>query len=226
MDIEICAASPLFAGMSAADIAATLDCLRAVRAGYERGESVFRVGDTITQLGLVLTGSVLIENDDIWGNRSILSRVGPGQIFGETYACLEGEPLLISAVAAERTQVLLMSAAQLRRPCARACARHGRLLANLLDISARKNLALSRRILHTSSKTIRGRLLSYFSELARQTGSHTVVVPFDRQQLADYLGVDRSALSSELGRMQRDGLLTYRRNEFCLSGAVDAQAEP
>lgn len=211
--------SPLFNGMEPDDISGMLGCLEARQAGYDRGETIFNMGDTTTRLGVVLSGSVLIENNDIWGNRSILSRVGAGQIFGETYACLPDEPLLISAVAAEQTRVLLMNMAKLRQPCSNACACHSKLIANLLEISARKNLALSRRILHTSPKTIRGRLSSYFSELALQTGSRTVTVPFDRQQLADYLGVDRSALSSELSKMQRDGLLTYHKNTFCLSGA-------
>ncbi len=219
MDSAMYEKSPLFSGMNADEIYGMLDCLEASHSEYDRGETIFHTGDTITRLGVVLSGSVLIENDDIWGNRSILSRVGVGQIFGETYACLPGEPLLISAVAAERTRVLLMNMTRLRQPCVNVCARHGQLIANLLEITARKNLALSRRILHTSPKTIRGRLLSYFSELALQTGSRTVVVPFDRQQLADYLSADRSALCSELSKMQRDGLLTYNKNTFCLSGA-------
>lgn len=207
---------PLFYGISERDIGGVLKCLYAARANYERGEIIFHAGDTTSRLGLVVSGGVLIESDDIWGNRSILSRVDSGQIFGETYACIPGEPLLVSAVAAERTQVLFLNMSRILKPCSQACGRHVQLLANLLAISARKNLALSRRILHTTPKTIRGRLLSYFSELALQSGNRDVVVPFDRQQLADYLGVDRSALSSELSKMQRDGLLTYHRNSFSL----------
>ncbi|WP_367186338.1 Crp/Fnr family transcriptional regulator [Oscillibacter sp.] len=157
-----------------------------------------------------------IENNDLWGNRSVLDRVGPGQVFAETYACVPGEALMVSVVAAETAQVLFLDAAQLLLPCQSACSHHARLIANLLSISAQKNLNLSRRIFHTSSKSIRGRLLSYLSYQALRQGSRDFTIPFDRQALADYLSVDRSALSAELGKMQREGLLRVRKNHFVL----------
>ena len=167
-------------------------------------------------MGLVLSGGVNIEIDDLWGNKTILGHVDAGQLFAETYACIPGEPLMVSVVASEKSSVLFLNAGKLITTCQSSCTHHNKLIQNLLQISAQKNLALSRRSLHTSSKTIRGRLLSYLSEQAKRSGSYRFTIPFNRQQLADYLGVDRSAMSNELSKMQREGILLYHRNSFVL----------
>ena len=208
------AVSPLFRGIPSEELNALLDCMGAARRRYRRGELILRRGDLAQRLGLVLSGGVNIESVDVWGSRSILGHVGPGQVFAETYACLPGEPLMVDAVAAQRTEVLFLNTARLLRTCPSACAHHAALIRNLLAVTSQKNLALSRRIFHTSPKTIRGRLLSYLSAQALRENSRSFAIPFDRQQLADYLGVDRSALSAELGRMRAEGLIRFRKNEF------------
>ena len=214
MNFSFLIKTPLFAGTAEDEIQSMLSCLEARTALYEKGELIFRAGETVDCLGLVLDGSVCIESDDVWGNRSVLGYVGVGEIFAETYACIPGKPMLVNAAAAERTEVLFLNAGKLLQECPHSCACHNRLIRNLLQISAGKNLSLSRKILHTSSKTIRGRLLSYFSEQAVQNGSLRFSIPFNRQQLADYLGVDRSAMCGELSRMQKEGLLKYRKSDF------------
>lgn len=123
---------------------------------------------------------------------------------------------MVNAVSAEKSNILLLNAARLITTCGNACANHSKLIRNLLQLSAQKNLALSRRSLHTSAKSVRGRLLSYLSEQAKQRGSYQFTIPFNRQQLADYLNLDRSALSNELSKMQNDGILTYERSYFSL----------
>lgn len=208
----------LFRGISPEELRQLLPCLRAERRQYSRGSLIFRTGDPVSAMGLVLSGSVSIEHDDVWGNKSILDHVRPGQVFAETYACLPGTPLMISAAAAEPSEVLFLSAQRLLHPCSNACDFHSKLVQNLLTITSQKNLNLSRRIFHTSSKSIRGRLLSYLSFQAAQQGSREFDIPFNRQQLADYLSVDRSAMSNELSKMQRDGLLRTERNHFLLLG--------
>ena len=216
MDHLFLSKTVLFRGSSPEEIKTMLDCLSAQTQTYQRGGIVYHAGDVVTSLGLVLSGSVSIENDDVWGNKSILDRVGPGQVFAETYACVPGEPLLISVVAAETTEILFLDMSRVLHICSNACGFHSKLIRNLLAISAQKNLNLSRRIFHTSSKSIRGRLLSYLSFQAIQHGSRDFVIPFNRQQLADYLSVDRSAMSSELSKMQKDGLLKVERSHFIL----------
>jgi len=193
-----------------------LACLGAHERQYGKGETIFRAGECAESMGLVLSGGVNIEIDDLWGNKTILGHVEPGQLFAETYACIPGEPLMVNVVASERSGVLFLNAAKLLTTCQNSCAHHNRLIQNLLQVFAQKNLALSRRSLHTSPKTIRGRLLSYLSEQAKRSGSYQFAVPFNRQQLADYLGVDRSAMSNELSKMQRDGILRCERSRFTL----------
>ena len=166
----------------------------------------------------MISGSVYIESDDIWGNKSIIDKVSAGQVFAETYACANKIPLMINVTAAENCEVLFLDINKVLNVCSSACGFHTKLVRNLLSISANKNLMLSRRIFHTSPKSIRGRLLRYLSYQATENGSREFVIPFDRQQLADYLNVDRSAMSNELSKMQKDGLLKCDRSHFILIG--------
>lgn len=200
----------LFSGISQADLSALLSCLAAVERRYSKGAVILAEGEPTQWMGLVLEGRAIISCADVWGKSSILGFAEPGAVFGEAYACVPGEALLISVCAAEETRVLFLNVGKLLTVCGNACPFHARLIRNLLSISAGKNLQLSRRIFHTTPKSIRGRLLSYFSECAKKSGSLTFTLPFNRQQLADYLGVDRSAMSSELSKMQRDGLIQVR----------------
>ena len=222
MDLDFLTQTQLFRDIPVGELSGLLNCLRAVRRQYEKGAVLCSAGERTASIGLVLSGSVHIESDDVWGNKSILSSVGPGQVFAETYACLPDEPLMVSVTAAEDTAVLFLHAPHMLAPCTQTCICHAQLIRNLLFVSARKNLELSRRAFHTAPKTIRGRLLSYLSMQAIRTGSDSFSIPFDRQQLADYLGVDRSALSAELGRMRREGLLDFKKNRFRLHGTPDA----
>lgn len=217
MELSFLQQTPLFRGIEASDLESILHCLQATTADYEKDQRIYSSGEPIRCIGLVLSGGVIMERNDCWGNRSIIGCAKAGEIFGETYACIPGEPLLIEVVAAEKTQVLFCNVGRIMEVCSNSCVFHRTMIQNLLAITARKNLELSRRILYTSPKSIRGRLMTYLSDLARQAGRDTVSVPFNRQQLADYLGVDRSALSNELSKMQRDGLLRYEKNTFYLS---------
>lgn len=211
--------TPLFAGMTAQDAQTLLDCLGPRRARFDREERILHVGQKAAELGVVLEGRALIQNDDAWGNTTVLDSVGPGQIFAETYACA-GTPMLVDVVAAEPTEVLFLQVGRVLGSCSRGCVCHARLVANLLQLSSQKNLALSRKIFHTSAKSIRGRLVSYLSDCAARAGSCRFAIPFNRQQLADYLNVDRSSMSNELGKMQREGMLKTNRNQFELKNTA------
>lgn len=206
--------SSLFRGITEDELKDMLKCLDASTTVFEKGSYIYRCGQVVDRIGIVLSGSVMIENDDLWGNRSILAHIEPGQIFAETYACTTGEALLVNVVSVERTEVLFIHTAKILQICPHACPFHHALIRNLMQISAQKSLQLSRRILYTSPKSIRGRLMTYFSDRVKQTGSYTITVPFNRQQLADFLGVDRSSMCNELSKMQRDGLLAYEKNTF------------
>lgn len=221
MKFDFLTQTPLFQGMSETEAQTALECLDCEHKRYSKGAVIYRAGDRIEAMGLILAGSVNIENNDVWGNKSILDNIGPGQVFAEAYACIPGEPLMVSVVAAESAEILFLNTSRLCREGANSCPCYGRLIYNLLTVTAQKNLNLSRRIFHTSPKTIRKRLLSYLSFQAVRQGSCRFTIPFNRQQLADYLGVDRSALSHELSKMRREGLLTFEKNTFCLNQATN-----
>lgn len=221
MDCHFLTTTPIFRGISPEEIQTMLPCLDAEQKSYQKGDCIFREGTQVSAMGLVLSGSVSIENHDIWGNKSILDHIGKGQVFAETYACVPGEPLMVSVVAAEPTEVLFLHAERLLTVCSNTCSHHSKIIRNLLAISSQKNLSLSRRIFHTSAKSIRGRLLSYLSYQAIRNGSKEFFIPFQRQQLADYLSVDRSAMSHELSKMQKEGLLRTERNHFILLKEIE-----
>ena len=213
---EFLVKTPLFAGAAPAEIGAMLGCLEARERRYAMGERIHRMGDTIKTVGLVLEGSVRIESVDIWGNISVLGATGPGGMFGEAYAAVPDEPLMVDVVAAEDCRVMFLNLKKVLTVCSHACPHHARTSRNMTAIIARHSLALSRRIFHVAPKTIRGKVLAYLSDEAERAGAREFDIPFDRQQLADYLGVDRSALSAELSRMAKAGLLETRRSHFVL----------
>ena len=209
-------ATPLFAGISSKELETLLQCLQGGKKEYKRGETVFCRGEPVFSMGLVLRGSVSIIQEDYWGNRQIMARIEEGELFGESYACLEGEPLMVDAIADRDAEILFLNMKKVLEPCQSACSFHNRLIRNLLSILAAKNLTLTQKIDHMGKRTIREKVLAYLSFQSEKRGERTFAIPFNRQQLADYLAVDRSALSAELSRMQQEGVIAFHKNTFSL----------
>ncbi len=207
--------SPLFDGMSEADIRSVLTCMQAVRRSYARRETVLEAGQPARWIGVVLRGSVRIEKLDYYGNRSVLATLDPPDLFGEAFACA-GTQLSVRAEAAEESAVLLLDSRRITAPCASFCPFHSRMIRNLMQVLARKNLLLNQKLEIVSRRTTREKLLAYFSAEARRVGSSDFTLPYDRQTLADYLGVDRSAMSAEIGRLRDDGLIEADRRRIRL----------
>ena len=199
-------ALPLFRGVPAEELPALLARASARTCAFQKGELLLRRGDVTRRLGLVLEGSVHIIREDFWGNRSIVGLAGPGEVFAESYA-LAGEPLEVSVLAAAPGAALFLEADGLT---------DARLTANLLHLLARKNLMLTRKMRHMARRTTREKLLSYLSAQALRSGGPEFDIPMDRQQLADFLAVDRSAMSAALGKLRDEGVLTFRKNHFHL----------
>ena len=213
MDWQILLDSILFQGMSLKELSELMTCLRPEHRTYKKGSIIYHAGVKNVAMGLVLSGCVHIENNDFLGNKSILSQILQGGIFAEAYACIKEEELMVNVVVAEDSEILFFDGGRVLKTCAGNCPYHAQLIQNLLFVMARKNLALSKRSLHTSPKRIRERLLSYFSEQMARQGGKSFTIPFGRQELADYLNVDRSALSNELSKMSRDGIIRIQKNE-------------
>ena len=166
----------LFQGIRKEEIQSVCTCLGARRKSFDRGELLLHAGEPAAYMGLVLRGGVNIEAHSYWGGSNLFGHVGPGEIFAEAYAVIPGREMLVDVVANEPTDVLFLPAARLLEPCAKACPFHTRLLQNLLQILARKNLHLSTRMMHTASRSIRARLLSYLSEQAVEHGSNRFAI--------------------------------------------------
>lgn len=208
--------SPLFSGIEPEEILAILGCLGGRLAHYDKGNYLLRAGEPLSWVGMVLQGSVRIIKEDFWGSRSILSSAAPGDLFGEAIACAQAGVPEISVMAVEATDVLCLDFHRLLHSCSSACAFHSRLIRNLLKILADRNLQLTGKLGHLSRRTTREKLLSYLSACAQAQGGASFTVDYNRQELADYLFVDRSALSAELSRLRADGVLTYEKNRFTL----------
>ena len=216
MDIHLLAGTRLFQGIREHEIEAMLTCLSAEERTYGKDAYIYRAGDVTGRLGVVMEGAVNIIKDDVWGNRKIIENIGGGQIFGETYACLKGEPLMVDVQASERSRILFMDVNRILTTCSSSCDFHNRLIRSLMYVLAGKNLMLTKKMDIITPKSLRERVMVYLSQESVKQGCRTVTVPFNRQQMADYLSVDRSALSVELSRMQRDGVISYEKNRFTI----------
>ncbi len=206
----------LFSGISAEELTAMLACLGAEKKNFPKESFVLRAGDTAEAIGLVLAGTVLIVQEDIWGNRNILSKAGPGQTFAAAYACAPGSRLNVSVLAETPVTVLFLNVKRILNVCPSACAHHSRVIRNLLGELAGKNLRLGEKLTYMGQRTTRAKIMSYLSAEAQRLGTYEFDIPFSRQQLADYLGVERSGLSLELGKMKKDGVLDYHKSHFTL----------
>ena len=205
----------LFRGMEDEQILTAVDCLGGQLRRYQKGAAVLRAGEPATHLGVVLTGQVQVSRARADGQRVVMGSMGPGGLFAESYACARAESLPVTVTAEAEAAVLLLDCRRISSPCSILVFLLS-LLCNLLAVLAEKNLHLAGKLNHLSGRTIRERLLAYLEELSDRTGRRTVTVPFDRQALADYLCVDRSALSRTIGALQREGVLTADRARFTL----------
>jgi CRP-like cAMP-binding protein len=172
--------------------------------------------DEISAMGIVISGAVHLVRDDFWGNRTIIARIAAGEIFAESFACGKTGRVPLSAIAVEKTEALFIHAKKISSPCASACPFHTPVLNNMIQELAGKNNALLNKMQYITQRSTREKLISYLSAQARESDDSSFDVPFNREELAEFLSVDRSAMSSELGRMKADGLLTFRKNHFTL----------
>jgi len=206
----------LFEGISAEEVTTLLSCLSFREATFVRGESIIREGDPVGSFGIILSGFVQIVRNDYSGQRMILSGFGTGSVFAESFACAEIARSPVSVVAAEDCSILFLPYRKMLGTCRSACLFHQRLIENLMRLIARKNLMLSSRMEIAGKRTIREKVLAYLGQERARAGSPSFDVPYSRSELADYLCVDRSALSRELGRMRDEGLVEYSRGRFTI----------
>lgn len=208
---------PLFDGIKTGELPTILQCLQAKTVQYEKDDYILLAGSHPKYVGVILCGRIQVVKDDITGNRTLITSLGPGGIFGETLCCAGVQESPVSVVAESACTVLLLAFSKILHICSNACVFHGRLIQNMLLLLAKKNLYLQNSLRILSGSSIRERVQRYLEPFANQYGSH-FRVPLNREQMAEYLCVDRSALSHALRRMKEDGLIDYRKNEFWITG--------
>ena len=206
----------VFSNISDEELEILSVCMQPVVRQYKKGEYIFRQGDTLGSIPILLEGSIHIQKDDYWGNRSIINVIESGDMFGESYALNKNSIMLNDAVAVENCTVAFFDTSRMLTSCSSSCGFHNKVIQNLFVALAGKNIKLVQKLGHISQRSTREKLISYLSEQAQLSHSGSFTIPFNRQQLADFLSVDRSAMSSELCRMRDEGLLTFHKNQFTL----------
>lgn len=204
--------TPLFQGIGSGEIGAALDLLEAREKAYDKRQRILSAGSRTHAFGLLLEGSAMIVQEDFWGNRNIIAALSPGQLFAESFACAPQTALTVSVEAQTPCRVLFLRADRMFAADADWTA--GRLTCNLLGILAEKNRCLNEKLTHITQRSIREKLLSFLSAEALRQNRTVFEIPYNRQQLADYLSVDRSALCRELGRLREEGILRFSRSRF------------
>ncbi|MBQ9940334.1 MAG: Crp/Fnr family transcriptional regulator [Clostridia bacterium] len=214
--IPVLKRTQLFSGVGTEETESMLSCLNARLCVYQKGEYVIRQGEHLNEIIVLLEGNLHIQNDDYWGNRSILSHITPGEMYGESYVSPESGTVINDVVATEKSTVIFFNVTRILTTCSSACRFHQKVMQNMFFAISEKNRNLVQKLGHMSKRSTREKLVSYLSEQAgRQNNSH-FTIPFNRQQLADFLSVDRSAMSNELCKMRDEGLIEFNKNSFIL----------
>ena len=214
--IEILKRTQLFSGVSDTEISAMLNCLQAKLLTFQKGDYVFREGERIDNITVLVKGKLLVQHDDFWGNRNIVNVIRVAEMFGEAYVAPVSGSLLNDVIAEEDSAVIFFDVRRILTVCSTACRFHSMMIQNLFFAISEKNRKLVQKIGHMSKRSTRAKLLSYLSEEAKRQNSSHFTIPFTRQQLADFLCVDRSAMSNELCKMRDEGLLQFAKNQFIL----------
>ena len=217
MDFYYLKRSLLFDGCSEDEIRMMLGCFESEVRTFEKGEVIHPAGTPVTQIGLILEGSARVEHADRWGNVTVLSIVETGKTINESYAYAPGRPPLLDVVANEDCSLVFMNANRVMHRCPKRCECHLRTATNLTELLALRNLALARSSYILAHRSTRKKVMAFLSLQASESASNEFDIPYNREQLASYLGVDRSALSAELGRMKKAGLIDFRKNHFVLN---------
>ena len=214
--ISLLKKAQLFSGVSETEIASMLSCLNARLKEYNKGEYIIRNGDFVNDVMLLVRGGLHIQNDDYLGNRAIINKISVGEMFGESYISNNSVAITQDVVAVEDSSVIFFYFNKIMTSCPSACSFHLLVIKNLFNAISEKNRKLVGKINHISKRTTREKLISYLSEQSKINNSMYFSIPFNRQQLADFLSVDRSAMSNELCKMRNEGLLEFEKNQFKL----------
>lgn len=214
--IEILGRTDLFKEISSQDIRNMIGCLSIRRVKYDKDEYIINAGSSINEIGVILSGSVNLIKEDFWGNRFIFQKYGSAEMFGETIVFAETNKIQVSVIANEDTEILYINSNRIITTCKSGCLYHNQLIHNMIRIISNKNVMLTQKLTNISKRSTRDKILSYLSYESERNKSNTFDIPYTRQELADYLSVDRSALSRELGKLQNEEKIRFNKSRFTL----------
>ena len=206
----------LFNDIEDENIIPLLGCLGAKVEEYDKKYTIFAEGNPAKYIGIVLSGEAQMEKVDFYGNRSIVTNISVSEIFGEAFACAGIDKIPVTVIAKEPGEIMLLDCERILHSCSNACGFHRQIIFNLMKELAIKNLMFHKKIEITSQRSTREKLMTYLMQQAKSVGSDSFTVPFDRQELADYLEVERSGLSAEIGKLKKEGILDCTKNRFTL----------
>jgi CRP-like cAMP-binding protein len=209
----------LFRGIKPDELTGMLSCLNAQKSNYKKRDIILLEGQSVSSVGIVLSGKVQIIKEDFMGNRNIMAEITAGNLFAEAFSCVKTDKLPVTVVSVTDSEILWVDYRRIISTCSSACEFHTKLIENMLYILASKNIMMNQKIEHIAKRTTREKLLSYLSDQSAQHGSSEFDIPFNRQELADYLCVDRSAMSNELCKLQDEGAFEFHLNHFLLINA-------
>jgi CRP-like cAMP-binding protein len=193
-----------------------LSCLGARKIDVDKGEPIFLEGDSAQFMGVVLSGAVQVVRDDYYGTRSVLAIIQPGGAFAEAFACSALSAMPVSVIALQPSTVSLLDCARVLTVCPNGCRFHNQVVKNLLRAIAQKNLMLTQKIRYMSEKTTKEKVMAFLLDQAKEHGCSEFTIPYDRQALADYLGVERSAMSAEISKLKKSGSIDTKGAWFSL----------
>ena len=214
--LNILTQCPLFSEIAPENLTVMLTCLGARVEHFDKKYTILAEGNPAKYIGIVLTGSAQMIRVDYYGNRSLLAEIEPTQLFGESFACAEVDSVPVTVIANEPCDVMLIECSHVLHTCTNHCSFHQQLIFNLMKALAAQNLQFHQKLEITSKRTTREKLMTYLYSQAQKHESAEFEIPFDRQELADYLEVDRSGLSAEISKLRREGILDCEKNRFTL----------
>lgn len=205
---------PLFRDVSQQEMGEMLHCLNGAVRLYQKDEIIWMAGESIDRMGIVVEGTVRVIRDDVFGNRHILTDIAPGQLFGEAFVCAGVKTAPVTVIAREQSKVLFVEFHKLMTTCRNSCAYHNQLIFNMLSIIAQKNILLNKKMSYVTAKSTRNKIAMYLADIMEEPEQKSVRIPFNRNDLAEFLDVNRSVLSRQLSQMKSEGIIDMRKNVF------------
>ena len=208
--------SPLFQDITEEELSRMLNCFGANIKTYTQGQAIIRQGDKVSKIYTILDGEVNIEKDSYWGRRIIVQKLYEYNNIALGLVASTSSESTISAISSKKTTVLSMNFSKCTTMCTNACHHHSALIQNMFKILSKENIELIEKIENISQKSIRDKLLTYLSNESIKHKSPVFEINFNRQELADYLNIDRSAMSFEMSKLKNEGIINYKKNKFAL----------